>query len=168
MIRGSSFIPLIVETTCSTLILDQSGSPQAQAQAGLICSITVIINTRTRTLTIFVIAPPTLGVCLLGWRWCPSESWPKPMNRCGFAQESVLDPRGGSLLVNRLPLLGDACKLMCKADRCVKKPSLERPCGCSEEGFASTHRESEKGSSRQLRGTEAVRPIGFCVADCLG
>src|SRR5215218_1980376 len=64
-------------------------------------------------------------------------------------QESVLDPRGGSLLVNRLPLLGDACKLMCKADRCIKKPSLERPCGCSEEGFASTHRESEKGSSRE-------------------
>src|SRR5215208_143177 len=129
MIRGSSFIALIVETTCSVLILDQSGSPQAQAQAGLICSITVIINTRTRTLAVFVIiAPPTLGVCLLGGVWCPSESWPKPINRCGFAQESVLDPRGGSLLVNRLPLLGDACKFMCKANRCVKKSSLERPC----------------------------------------
>src|SRR5829696_154164 len=92
MIRGSSFIALIVETTCSVLILDQSGSPQAQAQAGLICSITVSINTRTRTLTIFVIAPPTLGVCLLGWIWCPSESFPKPMNRCVPIYQCVKKP----------------------------------------------------------------------------
>jgi len=39
-------------------------------------------------------------------------------------QESVLDPRGGSLLVNRLPLLGDACKLMCKATSMYKETFL--------------------------------------------
>src|SRR5215211_1154766 len=89
MIRGSSFIALIVETTCSVLILDQSGSPQAQAQAGLICSITVSINTRTRILAVFVIiAPPTLGVCLLGGVWCPSESWPKPIESMWLSTES--------------------------------------------------------------------------------
>ena len=38
LIRGSSFIALTVEAISSALINDQSGSPQAQAQAGLICS----------------------------------------------------------------------------------------------------------------------------------
>src|SRR5215216_4076999 len=58
IIRGSSFIALIKEATCSALIVDQLGRPQAQATAGLIGSITVSINTRTTTLTIFIIAPP--------------------------------------------------------------------------------------------------------------
>src|SRR5215213_8641644 len=89
MIRGSSFIALIVETTCSVLILDQSGSPQAQAQAGLICTITVIINTRTRILAVFVmIAPRTLCVCLLGGVWCLSESWPNPIESNWLSTES--------------------------------------------------------------------------------
>src|SRR5215204_3993983 len=65
IILGSSFIALIKEATCSALIVDQLGRPQAQASAGLIGSIKVSIKTTTRTLTIFVIAPP-LGVCLFG------------------------------------------------------------------------------------------------------
>src|SRR5215210_4171778 len=72
MIRGSSFIALIVETTCSVLILDQSGSPQAQAQAGLICSITVISNARARSWGVCVMAPPGLGVWGVGGGWWPS------------------------------------------------------------------------------------------------
>jgi hypothetical protein len=59
----------------------------------------------------------------------PITELAKTYEYVGLHQESVLDPRDGSWLLNRLPLLVDACKLMGKGNRGVKKPSfLERPC----------------------------------------
>src|SRR5215216_5768509 len=88
MIRGSSFIALIVETTCSVLILDQSGSPQAQAQAGLICSITVSINTRTRTLSYLRHCPSYFGRLLIRRGMVPIRELAKTYESMWLCTES--------------------------------------------------------------------------------